>query len=106
MDGQSRKQLLEELQPLGFALWCISAARTVDQFYQSDDGDSDLGVSHYASNSGEHLPCVLPLARLQSARWNRGSVPCWRFQRFAVAIDGRFDILGEVSVHDRWRALG
>src|SRR5215469_9402360 len=37
--------------------------------------------------------------------WNRGSVPCGRFKRLAVALDGGFYILGEVRIHDRCRVL-
>src|ERR1700685_3962184 len=38
--------------------------------------------------------------------WNRGSIPCGWFERFAMALDGCFHVLGEVGIHDRRRVLG
>jgi hypothetical protein len=34
----------------------------------------------------------------QSTRWSRGSVPCWRIQRFAMRFDGCLYIFGKIFI--------
>jgi hypothetical protein len=45
MNGQGRKQLMDELLPLFLSLRCVGTGRTVGQFDQCDDGDGDVGIS-------------------------------------------------------------
>jgi len=47
------------------SLRCVGTGRTVGQFDQCDDGYGDVGISGYAADGGEHLPCVLPPAARQ-----------------------------------------
>ena len=60
MNGQGRKQFMDELVPLFLSLRCVGTGRTVGQFDQCDDGDGDVGISGCAADCGEYLPCVLP----------------------------------------------
>jgi hypothetical protein len=62
MDGQGRQQFLDELLPLHSSFCRIRTGGTMRQFYQSDNRESDIGISSCAGDDREHLPRILPLS--------------------------------------------
>lgn len=76
------------------------------QFDQCNYGQADFGVGDFVGDGGKRLPGVLALALRRRGRWSRGSVPCGRAERFAMALNGRFHIFGEVRIDGSRRVFG